>query len=198
MAYVLPLLRDSPASHTPLLQKELNERLRSEMRGNHDQIASLTRPLDPERLVRRPAPDKWSVGEVLEHLVLMDDLFLKPTEKLVRESPWDAAAPLRTFRETFVGKQIAASLEKPKPLKSPKAAVPKTPRAGVVEAFLLGDARFLNLIDEASSLDWNRVRLRPPVAPWVPLRMNLGDVFHVHVVHVRRHLGQIERVLTSA
>jgi hypothetical protein len=168
------------------------------MRTNHDRVASLARPLDPERLVRRPAPNSWSVAEVLEHLVLMDALFLTPAEPLVRASRQDAAAPLRAYRESFIGKKIAGSLQAPKALKSPKAAVPSTPRAGIVEAFLAGDTRFLTLIDQASQLDWNAVRLRPPVAPWVPIKINLGDVFHIHTVHVRRHLAQIERVLGLA
>lgn len=180
-----------------MLQKELHQRLRTEMRANHDRVASVTRALDPERLVRRPAPGAWGVAEVLEHLVLMDALFLTPVEPLIRESRPDAAAPMREYRESFIGKKIAGSLEQPKPLKSPKVAVPATPRAGVVEAFLAGDTRFLTLIAQASSLDWNRVRLRPPVAPWVPLKINLGDVFHIHTVHVRRHLGQIERALAT-
>ena len=179
-------------------QKDFHEQLVAEMRTNHDRIAALTRPLDPERLVRRPAPDSWSVAEVLEHLVLMDALFLAPAEPLVRTSRPDAAAPLREYRESFIGRMIAGSLQAPKALKSPKVAVPSTPRAGIVEAFIASDARFLALLDQASALDWNAVRLRPPVAPWMPIRINLGDVFHIHAVHVRRHLAQIERVLGLA
>ena len=177
-------------------QKTLHDRLGAEMRANHERIASRTRALDPERLLRRPSAGAWSVGEVLEHLVLMDALFLKPVEPLVRESRRDAAAPLREYSESFIGGKIASSLEDPKPLKAPKAAVPLTPRAGVVEAFLASDTRFITLMDEATALDWNRVRLRPPVAPWIPIRINLGDVFHIHTVHVRRHHAQIERILS--
>ena len=177
-----------------ILQKELYEQLHAEMRVNHDRIASIARRLDLEKLVRRPTPDAWSVGEVLEHLVLMDRLFLSASEPLVRATRPDAGASSRPFRESFLGKRIAGALVKPKALKSPKAAVPTTPRAGVVEAFLAGDARFLALIEAARALDWNAARLRPPIAPWVPIRINLGDVFHIHTVHVRRHLAQIERV----
>ncbi|HTE43862.1 MAG TPA: DinB family protein [Gemmatimonadaceae bacterium] len=177
-----------------MLQKDLYEQFHSEMRANHDRVASIARPLDPEKLVRRPAPNSWSVGEVLEHLVLMDTLFLSATEPLVRAARPDAAAPLRPFRESFLGKRIAGALVLPKALKSPKAAVPATPRAGVTEAFVGVDARFLTMIEAARALDWNAVRLRPPIAPWLPIRINLGDVFHIHTVHVRRHLAQIERV----
>lgn len=164
------------------------------MRSNHESVAAEIRPLDAEQLLRKPAADEWSVGEVLEHLVLMDALFLAATEPLVRAARPDAGAPDRPYRESFVGKKIAESLTKPKALKAPKAAVPATPRPGVTEAFLAGDARFLQLIESARTLDWNAVHLRPPPAPWMPMQINLGDVFHIHTVHVRRHLAQIKRV----
>jgi hypothetical protein len=177
-----------------VLQKELYEQLRAEMRSNHESVASEVRDLDAEQLLRKPAPDAWSIGEVLEHLTLMDALFLIAAEPLVRAARPDAAAPDRPYRESFIGKKIAGSLVAPKALKSPKAAEPSTPRPGVAEAFLAGDARLLELMESARTLDWNALRLRPPPAPWLPLRLNLGDVFHIHTVHVRRHLAQIRRV----
>lgn len=176
------------------LQKDLYDRLHAEMRSNHESVAFEVRPLDAEQILRKPSPDAWSVGEILEHLTLMDALFLAAVEPLVRNARPDAGAPGRPYRESFVGRKIAESLVKPKALKSPKAAVPAAPRAGVSEAFLAGDARFLELIDSARTLDWNALRLRPPPAPWLPLRLNLGDAFHIHTVHVRRHLAQIKRV----
>lgn len=180
-----------------MLQKEFYEQYHSEMRANHGRVASVARSLDPEKLVRRPAPNSWSVGEVLEHLTLMDTLFLSATESLVRTARPDAGAPLRPFQESFLGKRIADALVKPKALKSPKAAVPSTPRAAVTEAFLEVDARFLTMIEAARALDWNAIRLRPPIAPWLPIKIKLGDVFRIHTVHVRRHLAQMERVAAA-
>ena len=180
-----------------MLQKEFQQRLRAELRANRERVSALAKPLDPEQLVRKPSPGKWSVGEILEHLVLMDGLFLSAIEPLVKSTRPDAGAPARAFHSTFVGRQIAGALEKPKALKSPKVAAPGTPRGGVLEAFLAGDTMYMSLMERATSLDWNAVRLRPPVMPWLPLKMNLGDVFHVHRVHVTRHLAQIERAVAA-
>jgi hypothetical protein len=178
----------------PVLQKELYDQLHAEMRSNHESVASEVRALDAGQIMRRPAPDAWSIGEVLEHLVLMDALFLSAAEPLVLAAQSDVGAPDRPYRESFLGKRIAGALIKPKKLKSPKAADPVTPRAGVAEAFLAGDARFLTMLESARTLDWNAARLRPPLAPRLPIRINLGDVFLIHTVHVRRHLAQIKRV----
>ena len=178
-------------------QIEFGKQLAVDYRANHDRIAALVRPLDPERLHRHPIPGRWSVGEVLEHLALMDAVFLRALEPHLRTARADAAAGAREWKATVVGKLIAGPLQRPKPLKSPKVAVPRTPRAGVREAFLAGDARFAQLLDETTGLDWNRVRLRPPVMPWFPLKLNLGDVFQIHRVHVARHLRQIERAVAD-
>jgi len=54
---------------------------------------------------------------------------------------------------------------------------------------------FLKSMDDAASLDWNKVKMGTPVFPaWMPKLMNLGDAFRIHVVHVSRHARQIARL----
>jgi hypothetical protein len=55
-------------------------------------------------------------------------------------------------------------------------------------------------MEEAASLDWRGLRIPPPVVPALlqtVLRINLGDVFTIAVVHVKRHTGQIERTIKA-
>ena len=180
-----------------ITQRDLHARLGTEMRENHARVAGVARSLDPERLVRKPGPGAWSVGETLEHLLLMDELFLPVVEERVRGARPDAAAPAREWRPSFIGKLIVSSLEKPKPLVSPKVGRPGTPRAGVVEKFLGQTTRYLATMDEAQSHDWRALRFAPPLAPWLPLRFNIGDAFWLHAVHVRRHIGQMDRIVAA-
>lgn len=179
----------------PLLQRDLHEQLRTESSSLHQRVATLARGLDPEQLLRRPEPAGWSVGEVLEHLCIADALYAPVLTTLVHRARPDAGAPLREWRPTLLGRIMVDALERPRPLRAPRAFRPgPTPRNGVVEDFLSRDARMLHRIDESASLDWRALRLFPPTIPVKLLRLNLGDVFRVHVVHVRRHLGQMERV----
>ena len=178
-------------------QRDLQQQLVSDYGANRSRIASIIRPLDPERLVRRPSPHDWSVAEALEHLVLTDELFLRSVEPLLRSARPDAGAPARSWSPTFVGRNIAGALERPRKLKSARRARPIKTRGGIAEAFLAIDARYTQLLSEVGTLDWNSVRFRPPVMPWLPLKMNLGDAFHIRRVHVKRHLGQIERIIAS-
>jgi hypothetical protein len=179
-----------------LQQRELHDRLKSEGLVNHKRVAELARALDPERLVRRPTPIGWSVGEVLEHLCVADEIYRKPLSALINGARPDAGAPLREWKASFFGKLIAGALERPKKMKSPGRFKPgQTPRNGVVEDFLARDTRVLTMMDDAASLDWRKLRMASPALPLPLVWLNLGDVFRIHVVHVRRHLGQMERVV---
>lgn len=182
---------------SPLLQRDLLLELRTEAVSLHQRVAALVRPLDPEQLVRRPAPTGWSVGEVLEHLCVVDEKYAGPLATLIHRARPDAAAPLREWKPTFLGRMVANRLEKPKPMRAPRWFRPgHSPRNGVVEDFLTRDSRMTHRMDEAASLDWRELRMAPPVLP--PLfKFNLGDVFRINVVHVRRHFAQMERVVAG-
>lgn len=181
-----------------LLQRELHDRLRTEARANHQRVADLARALDPERLVRRPAPAGWSVAEVLEHLCVVDELSRDSVVRLLATAPRDAGAPLREWKSSFIGGLIARGLESPRRLKGPKAfRIGPTPRPGVVEEFLGRDSRFIQAMEDAASLDWRALRLPSAALPRIAPKMNLGDAFRINVVHVRRHLGQMERAVQA-
>jgi hypothetical protein len=138
------------------------------------------------------------VGEVLQHLCLTDELYRKPLLTLVNGARPDAGAPAREWKPTFIGNLLANMLENPKKMKVPRSFRPgPTPQPGVVEDFLARDRRLIDLMDQAATLDWRALRMTSPMLPAPIIRLNLGDVFRLHVVHVRRHLGQIERVLQS-
>lgn len=181
----------------PILQRDLLDQLRTESLALHARVATVARALDPEQLVRRSTPSSWSVGEVLEHLCIADELYAKPLATLIHRAHRDAGAPMRAWTPTWLGNFLCRTLAKPRPMKAPRAFRPgPTPRGGVVEDFLTRDSRILHRMEESSSLDWNELRMTPPTLPFF-LKLNLGDVFQVHVVHVRRHLAQMERVAAA-
>ena len=179
-----------------LPQRELHQQLRAEAIATRERIAAMVRPLDPSKLQEHPEPKGWSVGQVLEHLCLADELYEAPFASLMRSSRPDAGAPTREWKPSFIGGRIASSLLNPKPLKGPKVFRPgPTPRNGVVEALLARESKFVKAMDDAASYDWRALRIGSPALPsWLP-KMNLGDGFRIHVVHLTRHSRQIERLV---
>jgi hypothetical protein len=184
-----------------MLQRDLHHTLRARAIASHARVAELARPLDPERLVRRPPDGGWSVGEVLEHLCVSEEAYEPLVAALLRQARPDAGAPAREWSPTFFGKFLVRSLAGTGKLPSPKVVRPGTsPRGGVVEAFLAQQTALVARLDDAANFDWRALTLRSPLVPAVvrPLaRLNLGDSFSVSVVHVERHTRQIERVIAA-
>lgn len=179
-----------------MIQRDLHAQLRAEAVELRERLARVLRPLNAAQLNEHPEPKGWSVAEVVEHLLVSDERSSAPAMDVVRGARADAGAPMREWKSSFLGGLIAGSLEKPRKLKAPKVFQPSpTARGGFVEALLTRESEFVAAMDKAASLDWRGLRVRsgalPPFAP----KMNLGDAFRIHVVHVRRHTAQIERLV---
>jgi hypothetical protein len=179
-----------------LPQRDLHQQLRTEAIATRERIAALVRPLDPAKVNEHPEPTGWSVGQVLEHLCLADELYDAPFNALLRRSRQDAGAPAREWKPSFIGGLIAGALLRPRKMKGPKVFRPgPTPRNGVVETLLARELNFVQAMDDAASFDWRALRIGSPALPrWAP-KMNLGDGFRIHVVHVTRHSHQVERIV---
>jgi len=179
-----------------LPQRDLYQKLRAEAIDTRERIAAMIRPLDPSQLNEHPEPKGWSVGQVLEHLLVADELYIAPLAALMNRTRPDAGAPARDWKPSFIGGLIADALLNPKKLKGPKVFRPgPTPRNGAVEALLAQERNFVQAMDDAASYDWRKLRISSPALPrWAP-KMNLGDGFRIHVVHVTRHSRQIERLV---
>lgn len=181
-----------------MLQRDLHQLLHTRTLVLRDRFATLARPLDPEQLVRRPPDGGWSVGHVLEHLCVTAELYEPAIRTLARGARADAAAPLREWRPTIIGKLTVRTFERPLKLRTPKTMAPAvSPRAGVVEQMLGHLDTQSQLLDETASLDWRRLRMASPAVP-LPLKLfNLGDVFFILVVHAERHARQMDRVAAT-
>lgn len=178
-----------------MIQRDLHQQLRTESAATRERLATLLRALPPAKLNEHPEPKGWSIGEVLEHLCTADELYERSYPELLRRSRPDAAAALREWKPSFVGKFIANALLGEKRRRAPKVFHPRsTPRGGIVEEFLGRELRFTQELDDALRYDWNALRIASPALPrWAP-KMNLGDAVRIHVVHVSRHAKQIERL----
>ena len=109
-----------------MLQRDLQHTLRDRALASHRRLAELTRPLDPERLVRRPPAGGWSVGEVLEHLCVSEEAYEPLVSALLRQARPDAGAPAREWSPSLFGKLLVRSLEGTGKLPSPKVVRPGT------------------------------------------------------------------------
>ena len=150
----------------------------------------------PEQLVRRPSNGGWSVGHVLEHLCVTSELYEPPIRQLLQSARPDAAAALRPWKPTLVGKLTVNMFERPCACRRRSAWRPRHRHEAVLSR---ASSRISALSPAARRSD--RLRLATPAhvvtRGVLPLRFNLGDVFSILVVHAERHARQMERVVAE-
>jgi hypothetical protein len=147
----------------------------------------------PADMQRQPPMGGWSIGEVLEHLIISADSYLVPLRALIQKGSGHGADASAMWKPTIMGGLLASSLRNPRKLPAPGGYKPgPDPRPHVLEEFLRRQEEVGRLITQAGGMDWRHARINSPVVPI--LRFNLGDALTVLVVHAERHAQQIERV----
>ncbi|SHK38560.1 DinB family protein [Hymenobacter psychrotolerans] len=158
------------------------------------------RPLSDDQLNRRPSPDKWSVGQCLEHLNIVGGLYLPTITRKLKQAKERGSKPAGTVKHGYIGRRMTEALRTPptqKPMKTPQQFAPsgsRLPRT-VVEVFSRQLDELTNLLEQARQVNANAVRIPNPIIPLLWPR--LTDVAEMLVVHIRRHVAQAERVLDS-
>jgi hypothetical protein len=161
-----------------------------------DRIRTTVAAVPTEAMLRSPPDGGWSIGEVLEHLIISADSYLEVLRRTVEREKGSTASPDAMWRPSFMGGLLVGSFRSPRRMRAPRIYRPgPTPRPRVLEELIRRQEEVARLIAEGALLDWRRINLRSPVIPLI--RMNLGDAFAVPVVHAERHAGQIERVKTT-
>lgn len=178
---------------TPETHEALFHRWRTALARTGARTISLTEGLTDVQLTQRPSNGGWSISQVLEHLVLTGEMYLVGINTAIAAAKPTACPPF--WKPTFVGWMLATAVspQAPRKLSAPKRMQPgPVARPNIVAIYSAETARIASLLDRASALDLNRVRIASPILKII--RLNLGDCFEVNIQHGTRHLDQVERV----
>ena len=163
---------------------------------NAAEARSVVDGLNEAQLNWKPAPDKWSIAQCLEHLTAASCGF-NPyfDEALARGRQRFAASSPPAYQPTFMGRWLIKHVEpeSPRKLRAPKIFKPSASKVqDALDNFLAQQKIFLKFVGQTSGIDYNRTRLRSPVTPLV--RYSLADAYVITVSHEQRHLQQARRV----
>ncbi len=179
-------------------QAELQQGVRERMQAVDARLRAAIAGLSPAQLAWSPPDGGWSIAQVFEHLCVANDAYRPVLERLVRE-PSSARRPAVdvSWRPRWGGRLLMAGLTSPRKVKAPKRfRIGPAVRDNVTTQFFASLPGTVALMHDADALRWSKVKLGSVAMPL--LRMNLGDVFLVNVIHLERHAGQIERVRSHA
>jgi len=154
--------------------------------------------LSEAQLNWKPSPERWSVAENIEHLVLTDGKYAGRFRESIANARADGRGPGKPFKPGFMGGMMARGMEPPprRKFRAPGAfriAEGGGPRPlSLVDDYraLLGE--YASLLRDAAEVDLNRTRVTSPAFRW--LRLSVGDAFCVTLAHQRRHLWQATQV----
>jgi hypothetical protein len=149
-------------------------------------------------LAAKPAPGKWSANECLQHLNNYGRYYLPAINKAMKVSPSAAA---EQFHSGWLGNYFTRIMQPgsdgklPMKMKSPQDYAPKTIVEShlVIAEFIEQQERLLKLLDAASHVDFNKVKVGISIAPIIKLK--LGDVFMFLIAHEERHVQQAGRAV---
>ncbi len=147
-----------------------------------------------------PAPGRWSVAQVLEHLNFYARYYITAIEQKLH---LNQSGPNRDFTPGWLGNYFT-KLMKPteektiaSKMKSPSNAVPSAQpaAAAMLTEFINHQHHLLNLLQIArtANLEYNRI----PTSLTKLIKLKLGDTFRFFIAHEQRHFLQIERTLSE-
>jgi len=147
----------------------------------------------------RPAPEKWSIGECLDHLNMAWGMLPRFDRRIAqgREKGLSGTGP---FRAGLLAGFYIRSIEPPVRLRlpSPKLYRPRLDLRleEVLPRFRELQEELQRRVEESRGLDLARLRLSSPVTR--RFKMSLAEWFAFLAAHQRRHLWQARRVREHA
>lgn len=155
--------------------------------------------LPVSRLIRQPAPGRWSVAQVIEHLNTYGRYYLPKLQLAIDNNKNE---PAEWFTPGLLGGYFTKSMM-PKPdgtignkMKAFKnhSPAPDIDAIKALEEFERQEIHLLQLLNKAQEADLNRARIPVSIAPFIKLKM--GDVFGFIIAHHQRHFVQIENTIS--
>jgi hypothetical protein len=172
-----------------------SRRLIAELHASDQRAIALARALTVEQLNWKPRPEKWSVGQCLEHLCISGEVYLQPIASALRNRQSSPVAEITPgwFGAWFIRTYIAPSRQS-KTAPAPRKITPvlDVVEPSVLDRFLAVNRDVRALIERAEPYDVNRIRF---VNPFVPvIRFTVGTGLEIISKHEDRHLLQAEKV----
>lgn len=150
-----------------------------------------------EQLITKPSPEKWSVGECLQHLVAYGNYYLSAMENSVAKNGYPPANR-DYFKPSYVGNKFAEMLRYKetgmKKMKSPtiKTLVFNKVDENIVAVFIKQQEKHLAILDKTAPLRLEKVKV--PVALTKLIKTSIGDTLRFSIYHNERHIIQSQNV----
>lgn len=152
--------------------------------------------LNETQLNWKPAPEKWSVGECLEHLVVTNKQYFPALERITKgehkNSFWQSFSPLSRAWGKILLKTV--SPENKKKTKTARVFTPANSSVSknIIDDFAKCNRQVISFMQNLGAADLKKTRIYSPVLAFITY--SLGDSLKIITFHERRHLNQAQKV----
>jgi uncharacterized damage-inducible protein DinB len=154
---------------------------------------------DNSILNRQPAPGKWSVAQIIEHLNSYNRYYLPEIERSLntKDIPFNKTFKPGLIGNYFTNMMAPKSEQVTNKMKAPKdhTPAPALDSRKVIAEFIAGQLRLAELLKQAEKTDIGRLKVPISISRFIKLK--LGDTLRFLITHQQRHFLQIERVFTG-
>lgn len=152
--------------------------------------------ISPGQLNWKPSPDRWSIGQCLDHLLVSDCLYFPALKKIaagnIEMSFWEKWSP---FAGLF-GKMLLHQVQEngKKKVKAPGVFLPAESNIdpGIMERFSKHLDTLTGYLVDCRNMDIDRIHISSPVSKMVTY--SLRHAFMILTEHLHRHINQSIRV----
>ena len=178
----------------PGLEPALEE-LRARLAADLDALMAAVGSLSQAQADWRPAPDHWSVGEVLHHLILSNSSFSLVVTKLVERGRREGLNARPDGRRSWPRLRTIADVKALGPVRNPNRVTPThgLPVEQLRREFVESHRAVERQIPDLGGLDMTALRFPHPLG----FELNVFQWADITGAHERRHLHQIETVLAA-
>jgi hypothetical protein len=184
------------------MKKYNSQALLEELQSDIRQLVLIAKKLkseDPAVLLEQPAPGKWNVVQVLEHLNSYGRYYLPAIEKSLQKNK----PATELFKPGFIGDYFTKMLSPSEKgtvrykMKAPKdhSPSPHLDHQPVIQTFLSQQQSLLELLEKAKTKNIGRIRTPISISRFIKLK--LGDTFRFLIAHEQRHFIQISNTLAQ-
>lgn len=153
--------------------------------------------LSEEDLVWKPTPEKWSIAECLQHIIIANSAYIKDIEKRLQKA--EVKTIEYPIRFSVTGRLFLLAVDPKYKWKVPAPKIFKPTNGNKVENGQETLRYFLKLQDEtmrtaekACAYDHQHVNTYSPLSKL--LRFNVGEQLYIMMRHTKRHINQAKRV----
>lgn len=154
-------------------------------------------------LNRPPAPGKWSVAQIVEHMNTYDRYYIPYAERLLQAAPKTKGSTV--YRPGWLGNYFVRAMysdvksagKVTNSMSAMKGHIPATSlhAAAVIDEFIADQRRLLLLLDKLKEVDMAAVRVPITISRFITIK--LGDALRFLVAHEVRHLLQLNNTLLT-